>query len=161
MILFGSYKALVNQMYLPCVVYNLTSPVQVGNRLFNLFPPARLDMFVDEFSYDLCLSDWLMNNDQAFKEMMLILFADYDGQRVLCLIDDSPWAVSMTESLAKFIQVRYGLSVNIINEPSDVEEAKESCYSIEGRQNFQADKERYVYSDFNAFMARDSTNEDA
>ena len=83
---------------------------------------------------------------------MNIIYSDYSGYLVCVTIDKSWWSLIYIESLIKFIQIRYGFTVNLINEPEDLDSCKQTEYSIDGRQQLQSDKERFIYLNYNQFM---------
>ncbi len=163
MIIFGTFNTLASVLgnNTNISIFNLNSPVPHGIPLRHVFPVLNNPTIVPgEYSYDLYLAEYLMKDNYAFYELMSILYADYRGSTVYALIDNQWWSMIYIESLIKFIQSRYGCEINLINEPMDLEMCKETTFSIEGRQRFQADKERLIYSNFNGFMECEDISED-
>lgn len=163
MIVFGTFGVLTSVLYnsLENSIFNINSPVPQGIPLRHIFPVLNDPTIVPgEYSYDLCLTNHILTDNAAFYEVLSILYADYQGRNVYVLIDNQWWSIIYIESLIKFIQARYGCEVNLINELSDLETCKETSFSILGRQQFQADKERLVYSNFNGFMIAEDVSDD-
>lgn len=164
MIIFGSFEALcaiLQNADSKTTVFNINSPVQYGYHIMDIFPRLIPQEIVPgEYSYDQYLANYILNTNLAFYYMMNILYSDYIGQDVYVLINTEWWSMIYIESLIKFIQARYGCEVNLINETSDLETCKETSFSIEGRQQFQADKERFVYTNFDGIMAAEDISDE-
>lgn len=162
MIIFGSARALYNSIFLSGVdsgfgpgvsIYNINSPTKFGEPLSNLFPSViPQGLFPGEYEYDLYLANYICNDNLAFSSFMHIIYDDYMGKIVYVLVDKSWWSMIYVESLLKFIQARYGFTPNLINEPDDITTCKQTEYSIAGRQQLQADKERFIYLNYDQFM---------
>lgn len=162
MIIFGPYTAFIpiiesgeiqNGNY---VVYNLNSPINYGYSLSYIFPSnynLGTSQRLTEEMYDLWICDYLMNTKEGFTGLMNIMYSSYLGKTVICIIDNAPWSLPQVESLIKFIQCRYGVEVNLINEYEDLQCVKPPIFTQLGRQTFNADKERFVYENFNQFMS--------
>lgn len=161
MIIFGPYRAFAPLIGLgdptreEYVIFNLNSPVQCGVNLNYIFPTGYNNtQSPDEFQYDMWICDYLNNSREGFTGLMNIMYNSYLGATVLCIIDDAPWSLPQVESLIKYIQCRYGVEVNLINEFDDLAFVKPPVYTKLGRQTFNADKERFVYENFNHFMSQ-------
>ena len=163
MIIFGPYKALKDALHdgKKKSVYNINSPVPVGYDIKNIFPQVVEGIYPGEQSYDMYLANYLVNDtDQTgFNCMMNILYSDYTGLDTYVLVDNSWWSMIYIESLIKFIQYRYGCNINIVNTPEDLQYCKETLFSMNGRQQFQCDKEKFVYINFDKFMENEDTVE--
>lgn len=163
MIIFGPFTALADIIDSPnTICFNVSSPVPRGYDIRYIYPPiTEMSQIQDEYAYDMYLANYLMNTSQGFTGLMNIIYSVYNGYDVIVLIDDSPWMVYLTESLIKFIQCRYGIESNLINERDDLECVKKDIhYSLIGRQNLQADKEKFVYGNFDYFMAMEAPSEE-
>lgn len=162
MIIIGPYNALYRSMVNNpnAVVYNLFCPINIGQKIDFIFPYNLPDGIIPgDKSYDLYMADYIMRNDNSFFAVLSILYNDYLGKSVYIVSDikqnsiSSEWIMYYVESLVKFVQVRYGIDINIIYEETDLPYCKETSYSILGRQQFQADKERLIYLGYDSFMA--------
>lgn len=156
MIVFGSVHALEGIAPIRALggVYNINSPAPYGINISRILPcNVPLGIYPEGYDYDVYLANYICNDNIAFSCFMSLIYSDYIGEMVYVLIDRSEWSMVYIESLMKFIQARYGFTPNLINEPEDLATCKPTEYSIEGRQQLQADKERYVYIHYNEFMS--------
>ena len=162
MIVFGSFHAiapLINNDN--SILFNINAPVDRGNSLPNiLLSNIPQGTYLGEYEYDLMYADYLTKNDAAFSDLMNIIYNDYIGNNVYVIIDKAWWSMLYIESLIKFIQVRYGFTPNLINEPDDIFSCKQTEYSIEGRQQLQVDKERFIYLHYDYFMDMEDKSDD-
>ena len=160
MIIVGSTHALYPHINKPNVVlYNINSPSLYGINISNILPcQIPYGIHPDSYDYDLYLADYINNNGIAFACLMNIMYSDYNEKTVLILIDNSWWSMLYIESLAKYIQARYGVSINIINEPDDILYCKPTEFSVMGRKQFQIDKENFVNANFDQFMQNEANN---
>lgn len=123
------------------LVFNYSSPIESIEKL-NLMPP--LFNWASELDFDMWYAGWLLNDPQAFHDLMRVMYAVYCGTDVyLCASTIDVFEV-VNESFIKFIQQRYGINCFIINTAEDIEFARDygSGFSIEGLANFDIDKER-------------------
>jgi len=123
------------------VVYNYSSLVEEIPRL-NLMPPQFTCN--TEYEFDMMYANWLLNDQTAFHDLMLIMYAVYEGHDVYLCASNIDMVQPLNESFIKFIQQRYGINCYIINTVEDMECVRDfgSGFSIEGIGNFDIDKER-------------------
>lgn len=140
MILFGTTEVLqyIDSSY---SILNLSSFMERYERVC-LLPPESLKPYINsEKDFDLMYANFILNDDFYFMELMKIIMRVYEGKNVLLLIHESLEFV--TESLMKFINGRYGLVPLIVTCEEDLEEIKESNFSINGLYNLDIDKNRF------------------
>ena len=117
----------------------------------NLLPP--IDFLVipssnpetAEYEFDMRYANWLLNDTNAFIDLMQIVFSLYQGYDVFLLISDDIKLISYTESLIKFIQQRYGYNGFYITCIDDLFNAEDQTISGIGAMNLHDDKERLAY----------------
>lgn len=145
MIVFGTTELL---MSLPPGsfnnIYNLCSPYDVGIRLHHLIP---LTLNIEDPNFDFIYADYILNNNDAFMEMMNLVLNVYYGTDAYVLADeDNSYKYESFESLLKFLQQRYGLIIPYVRTKEDLESAEEIPLNIYGVMNLDIDKERYYES---------------
>ena len=122
-------------------IINMSSAT-IGFTLFDrLMPLVTIDPESKDF--DLMYMNYLLSDDIAFSQLMMIIYNLYIGVDVLIMIGETDIKYMVAESLLKFIQQRYGYNGYIINEASDVEFLNEGSFTIQGLYNLDIDKERY------------------
>lgn len=125
-----------------CVLFNLSSPIEEGIGLNNLIPPFHP---MDSKDFDMFYANYIVINDLAFIDLMKIVYSLYEGKTVLILVGLNDYQVLITESLLKFIQQRYGINGNIINELEDLRFVNDSDLTVAGLYDLDQDKERFVH----------------
>ena len=151
MIAFADHTCINQEVmsYMSFKIYNMSSLLELGIRVNNLYPPLyksdglMMDIY-DERMFDQWYADYLMSNNAAFIDMMSIVYDLYNGINVLILIGKNDYKDIITESFAKFIQQRYGYNSNMLNDSDDWYYMKESSFTIQGIYNLDIDKERFV-----------------
>lgn len=129
-------------------IFNLSSLSELGERLFPLVPPFPIlfNNSEEEKMFDMNYASYIMSSDSAFYNLMKIVYPEYamasDRFITYILIDDSEASISLTESLIKFIQQRYGLNCYIMKAPEDWEALEPATFSELGLQMIDQDKER-------------------
>lgn len=140
-------------------LYNLSSVINRGARLSALVPPTTLtggDIidFDNEKTFDMMYARYLIENDGAFVQMFSIINNLYLGGSSIVLVGESEYKDTLTESLIKFIQQRYGIApIRVINEFEDwFSYDDDSNFNLIGVYNLDIDKERYALltTDFDA-----------
>lgn len=122
-------------------IINMSSAT-IGFTLFDrLMPLVTIDPESKDF--DLMYMNYLLSDEVAFSQLMMIIYNLYIGVDVLIMIGETDIKYMVAESLLKFIQQRYGYNGYIINEASDVEFLNEGSFTIQGLYNLDIDKERY------------------
>lgn len=139
------------------VVFNLSS-LREGYKRVDLFPP-----FLKEYSdkeFDMNYANYILNTEKIFFEFMkkIIMPLYYDNKSVYILISKGNVFDELTESLQKFIQQRYGLISNNINDAEDYEYLEDADFSILGLYNLDIDKEKY--SNFRAIEIMNEKNKE-
>lgn len=163
MIIFGTLKAW-RGLHGDHIACNLNVPFSLGLGVVDvscLTPIVPMGMYVDEYDYDCYLAQNIISNDYVFDTLMTnIMWPDYCGENVYVIVSEVEALVPYVESLLKFIQDRYGFMPNWVNEPEDIPLCRPTEFSIEGRQQFQADKERFVYLHINDMMEQQGDEAD-
>jgi len=127
-----------------CVVINFNSLIE-GFPSANLLPPNNLGA-ISEYDFDVKYMNWILCNDTNFINFMNIIMEIYYGRNIYLIINKDEWGTVLIESLLKLIQQRYGINATFINSPEDIYYAPDSEFnSYYGINNFDQDKERYVY----------------
>lgn len=122
-------------------IINMSSAT-IGFTLFDrLMPLVTIDPESKDF--DLMYMNYLLSDEIAFSQLMMIIYNLYIGVDALIMIGETDIKYMVAESLLKFIQQRYGYNGYIINEASDVEFLNEGSFTIQGLYNLDIDKERY------------------
>mgnify|MGYP003390747879 FL=1 len=123
------------------VTYNLSSYFSDVPTLNALLPSAAyipeetLSQDVSDFpAFDVAYGEYLINNNEAFAQLMNIMIPAFTSPETLVqiLINTSEYRDAITESLVKLIQQRYGYNIYIINDIEDFLYAEESDFSVPG-----------------------------
>lgn len=133
------------------VTYNLSSyfsDVPTLNMLIPstaYIPEESLAGDCDFPSFDISYHKYLIENNNAFMQLMNIIIPAYQSPETLVqiLINDSPFREAFQESLIKLIQQRYGYNVCRVNEIEDFIYAEESDFSIPGLFTLDQDIARW------------------
>lgn len=146
MLLVGEYQYIMNELSNPKMkVLNLSSLME-GMEQLHLLPPTDGTLpFKDEKEFDIAYANYIMTNEYAFIELMKIMISLYEGKDVYIVVSRSPYLDMVTESLTKFIQVRYRYIAQEINSEEDLEylDYESSFNDIHGLYNLDLDKERF------------------
>ena len=96
-------------------------------------------------SFDIAYNNFIMGNDSAFMQFMNIIVPVFTSPDVLVqiLINQSDFRDSITETLVKLIQQRYGYNIYIINEIEDFIYTEESTFSVPGLFAIDEDLKRW------------------
>lgn len=130
---------------IPLHILNLSS-YKEGIEKLNLLPPTNGTLpFKDEKEFDIAYANYIMSNDFTFMELMKIIIPIYEGKDVYIVVSRSPYFDMITESLTKFIQVRYSIISQYIYDFNDLEfiDMDLSFANIQGLYNLDVDKERF------------------
>ena len=141
MLVFCDHRCINTEIIDRCMVFNLSSLLEGFERV-NILPTFKLDRYDRDF--DIIYADYIISNDNVFYEFMKIIMAIYYGLDVVILVDRMELHEYVNESLMKFIQQRYGIITNNINEMSDWENVEECDFSLQGLFNMDQDKERFT-----------------
>lgn len=131
-------------------IFNLSAPIDGDNivKLNELIPPLDIiqrSQYDDEKIFDLLYADYILNNDLVFAQMFNIVYKLYEGEDVCVLIsEENHLCCTITDSLLKFIQQRYGWNGNIVRTGGDYEVAEDGDFTLNGIKTFDEDKERWV-----------------
>ena len=146
MILMGTYQNLPPEFAVDeLIIYNFTSPL-MGFPQINLLPPPQLEYTFDN-TFDIEYYNYLINCDDAFMQLMLLIMAEYHNKNVYLLVSEGNGYDYINDSLMKLIQVRYGIVVQYINDIEDYNELRQDSdisFSVFGMENLIQDKERYA-----------------
>lgn len=143
MILVGTYAVAQYAFMDNLSVYNYSS-LKEGLPRLNLMPPMYDWSNHTEHDFDVWYANWLLTDQFAFYDLMVILYDIYSGKDVFLCVSAVPEVQWINESFIKFLQQRYGLNSYIINDVEDLLYAKDygAGFSMEGIANFDIDKER-------------------
>lgn len=87
----------------------------------------------------------VMASPAAFSEIFSLVYNSYMDLDVFVLISsDTSSRDILTESIMKFIQIRYGYTCGLVNSEEDIPFLKDSPMTIQGVYNFDIDKELYI-----------------
>lgn len=143
MLLIGTQDCLPD---FPIHVLNLSSYVQ-NVPMVKLLPPTNgILPFDNERDFDIAYANYIMSNDLVFMELMNnIIMPLYFGEDIYLLVSRDPFYDMVTESLIKFIQVRYSYIAQIVQTKEDLDFIdKDSTFeTVQGLFNLDQDKERY------------------
>lgn len=150
MIIFCEPKNLIDLGDEDYGLYNLSSPVEKGIKLFDLVPPFSLEVFKDELAFDKEYSAYCLNRDKSFIAMFMPIFNLYDlgmDKKAIVLVKRDDIRDVVMDSLIKLWQLLYGIESHIINDIEDWDELKYDevvdNFTEQGIKNFDKDKERY------------------
>lgn len=142
MLLIGTLECIPD---FPVHIINLSSYKEDLERV-DLLPPSNGVMpFNDEKEFDIAYANYIMSNDYTFMELMKIIIPLYFGEDIYLVVSRSPYFDMVTESLTKFIQVRYSYIPQIIQTSDDYDMINydQSFDTVQGLFNLDQDKERY------------------
>lgn len=136
------------------VVLNMSSAYENAPRLKKILPPryrspsdSEMIDYGDEKIFDIFYAEYLLNDNEGFLALFTIVYAVYSDYDVYVLVghDDYNYRESITSSLIKFIQQRYGLNARIMESLDDIAEQNEQCtFSTEGLFVFDQDREKFI-----------------
>jgi len=142
MLVFGDEKECFTQaLYGGFRIFNISNLIEQGIRLNCLIPPGLIS---EDKDFDMYYANFIMQNDNAFVELMNVMYNLYEGNLVYILIDYSDYKNLLTESLIKFIQQRYGYNAYIVNTLEDFDHVRASEFSLSGVFNLDLDKKRFA-----------------
>ena len=148
------------------ITYNLSSSYE-GFPILNLLsipigniPESILNGDCDTPEFDINYSNYIINNNDAFIQLMGIVIPVYQEPNTLVhiLVNQSRFRDCITESLAKLIQQRYGYNTNFIFNIEDLMYVEESDFSIPGL--FRMDSDLLRYTQLNPDMISDMLKDD-
>lgn len=140
MLLVGDFKSLPYARD-KFVILNLSSLVEGFPRVHLV--PSVTAMYNDDKQFDIDYANFIISNDNAFMELMKIIYPLYIGEDVFLLVSRNENTHDIvTESLCKLIQQRYGYNYQLLNEESDINYDDDSNFSFYGIQTLDIDKER-------------------
>ncbi len=123
------------------IIINMSSATMGFTILDSLMPLVCIDPESKDF--DIMYMQYLLSDEAAFKQLMLIIYNLYLGKNVFIMIGETDVKYMIAESLIKLILERYGYVGYIVNEASDVEFLNEGSFTIQGLYNLDIDKERF------------------
>ena len=141
MLVMCDHRCINQEVIYRSVIFNLSSLLEGFERI-NILPPFEMDRYSRDF--DIMYAQYLLGNDNTFYEFMKIIIAIYYGVDTIILVDRNELYECVNESLLKFIQQRYGLICNNINEIEDWEAVQECDFTLQGLYNLDQDKERFT-----------------
>ena len=112
----------------------------------HLMPPMNLGS-KNEYDFDMKYAAYILNDPNAFFDLMQIMYPLYEGEDVFLLVDDGPVMEMIVESFQKFIQQRYGYNAVRIYTQDDYIQAQNTRMQFDptyGLMNLDADKQRYA-----------------
>lgn len=129
------------------VVFSLTG-MREGFPTLGILPPNTI-LFSDdpnERISDEIMMNYIFSNDNIFFEFFSkVMYPLYSGADVYIVVTNGSVFDSITESVIKIIQQRYGYNAAYINYADDLSYIdKDTNFSLTGVYNFDIDKERYT-----------------
>lgn len=132
-------------------VFNICSLNESYPRL-RVLPPIDLRRIpsqnpeMSEYEFDIRYAQWILSDNNAFFDLMQIVYSLYQGYDVFLLISNiDPSLDAYAQSLFKLIQQRYGINVAIINDIEDLFNAEDVQITGLGAANLMDDKERLSF----------------
>ena len=107
---------------------------------FRMMPVANPE--AAEYEFDMRYANWLLQDENAFIDLMKIVFSLYQGYDIFLLVSDDITLEAYTQSLLKFIQQRYGYNGFYITCIEDLFNAEDQVISGIGAVNLHDDKEK-------------------
>lgn len=176
MIVFGKFEELQKTIERSLVdpgksiIFNLSSykeglpPLAVLPNDESMAQMYTQDMVNQKMADDAILN-YIFGNDAVFFEFFSkIMYPFYSGLNVLVAVTlEEPFA-SITESIIKLIQQRYGYNCAYINEAEDLlylQNSVDATMDINGVYNFDIDKQRYLILMVNSNMQIPITDKDS
>lgn len=127
---------------IPFVVLNLNSN-SMQFPAVNLYPSGLFDPNSPDF--DAFYHNAILSNTYSFFEFMKIILPLEKGCNVALLIYEEPTVInSVTESLLKLIQLRYGYNYQWVNSIDDFNPYDRSDFTVNGVYALDLDIDRYV-----------------
>lgn len=142
MIIFGPFDCLYD-FSKDYVVLNFTS-LKEGLERLNLIPPFQCQ-YGNEKIFDVNYANYLLSDDNAFSELMKIIYPLFLGKDVYIAISSmqDPAYTFVMEALQKFIITRYGYVYNMIYTMDDWQCVVNGRFSIIGLYNVDIDMKRF------------------
>lgn len=110
------------------------------------------------------LFNYIYYNDEIFYNFFSkIMYPFYSGLDILIAVSVEEPFSSLTESIIKIIQQRYGYNCAFINYPEDLmylQDSKDATMNLLGVYNFDIDKQRYITVSSNKGMKVPVTDKD-
>lgn len=110
--------------------------------MINLMPPMDVDF--DDINFDSNYHNYIMNDKTRYLELVKIAMCVYYGIDVYILVTQREPFETITNSLQKLIQHRYGLHSNIAYNAMDMDYLCDTSFSVDGLINLDIDKENYT-----------------
>lgn len=143
MLIIGESKIIDIVEPLNVRILNLSS-LKEGYEKLNLLPLQNI-VYEDEKQFDYDYGNFIMQNDHVFVELFKVIKELYEGKHVFIMVNKTDELETITESLTKFIQQRYGYNAIYVNDTEDLENINDTTdFSLLGLYNLDIDKERYT-----------------
>lgn len=154
MLVAGSYALVDKIKEENFIIFNLSSYLEGYQRL-RLQPPMSV-YNPEEQIFDVNYANFLLNDNNAFHDLMQIILNLYDGKRIYIIYNiDDEYNDLIAESLLKFIQQRYGYNYCIVQSYEDLDfiisNNTISNFTINGIYNLDLDKKRYIENNIKEF----------
>ena len=123
-------------------VYNFMTTME-GLQSINLIPPPIEWEDSASYSFDMYYAGWLLNDPDAFRNLMLVMYDYYSAYNVY-LAANLSLIGNIAASFVKFVQQRYGVNCYMINTLEYMMYAVDTGagFSMEGIGNFDLDKDK-------------------
>lgn len=99
---------------------------------------------INDPDFDKKFAEIMYNNDDNFISLFDIIQLLNSGYDIYVCISSGQILDFLNESLAKFIQQRYGYNYQMINEVDDIDWYDDSSFSTTGLYNYDIDRDRYI-----------------
>lgn len=130
------------------IIYNLSTYDCSAPSLNALIPDSMLMQIVsdEEKTFDINYANYIIGNDAPFMDLMKIIIPLYNDQYslVFIMVNNSDFRNTITESLIKLIQQRYGYNSIMINTPEDAMSIEDDSFSLPGILVMDSDYKRYI-----------------
>lgn len=142
MLVFGRINSFPINGQESFIPVNFTGMVEYIDKL-SIIGLDNIDVTNPEF--DKIFADIMYNNDDNFVSLFNVIQLLNSGENIYICITNGNILDYLNESLAKFIQQRYGYNYQMINEVDDIDWYDDSSFSVAGLYNFDLDRERYIH----------------
>ena len=150
MLIFGPWeliRSMEERGYRNIKVLNLSSFKEGFPRIdyINPFLVYRVTSVNFGYEFDCWYANYLLNNDNSYRQLLDILREVYNGNIVYIMIDPQFELINeLIESLNKFLIERYGLYPNIIRDINDLDTLTETEFTTTGLMLLDREFENYL-----------------
>lgn len=143
-------------------MFNLLSPIMIGDRVDMLYPPKEVkdQATFDSNIFEQFYTGWILNDKNAFITFMQIIMGDYYSENAVVFTDLNHEVLdAIVDCLIKLIRSRYGLKAIVAYDVEDICKTMDTCMNPIGAQQFMQDKEWYTLNTANIEALKRSLDE--